>query len=67
MAQYMEKLIKKLDEIFEKYGVEQAEIEEVGAIISELGGELKQEGEDFEAPEMGESDGEEDEYDEYED
>ena len=56
----MEKLIKKLDEIFEKYGVEQAEIEEVGAIISELGGELKQEGEDFEAPEMGESDGEED-------
>lgn len=51
----MEKLIKKLDEIFAKYGVEQAEIEEVGQLIAELGGELNQEGEDFEAPEMGEN------------
>lgn len=53
----MEKLLKKLDEIFAKYGVEPAEIEEVGQLIAELGGELNQEGEDFEAPEMGENDG----------
>lgn len=63
----MDKLIKKLDEIFEKYGVEQAEIEEVGNLLQEaVGGELNTEGEDFETPDMGEKDGE-DEYEEDED
>lgn len=53
----MEKLIKKLDELFEKYGVAEEEVAEVGELISEIaGGELVAEGEDFEAPEMGEED-----------
>jgi uncharacterized membrane protein len=51
----MEKLIKKLDEIFEKYGVAEDEIAEVGQLIADLNGELNTEGEEFEAPEMGES------------
>lgn len=55
----MEKLIKKLDEIFAKYGVDQAEIEEVGQLLNDLNGELVTEGEDFDAPEMGEEDGDE--------
>ncbi len=62
----MDKLIKKLDEIFEKYGVEQTEIEEVGELLNNLNGELNTEGEEFNAPDMGEEDGAEDEY-EYED
>ena len=54
----MEKLIKKLDELFEKYGVAEEEVAEVGELISEIaGGELNAEGEDFEAPEMGGEDG----------
>lgn len=54
----MEKLIKKLDELFEKYGVAEEEVAEVGELISEIaGGELNAEGEDFEAPEMGDDDG----------
>lgn len=65
----MDKLIKKLDEIFEKYGVEQAEIEEVGQLINDLNGELNTDGEEFEQPDMGdEEDGYEEESDEgYED
>ena len=58
----MDKLIKKLDEIFEKYGVEQTEIEEVGELLNNLNGELNTEGEEFNAPDMGEEDGAEDEY-----
>lgn len=57
----MEKLLKKLDEIFAKYKVEQAEIDEVGQIIADMNGELNQEGEEFVAPEMGEDDGYEEE------
>jgi hypothetical protein len=54
----MEKLIKKLDELFKKYNVTEEEIAEVGEIIANVeNGELVQEGEEFEAPEMGGSDG----------
>ena len=50
----MDKLIKKLDELFEKYGVTEEEIAEVGEIIAEVaGGELNSDAEDFEAPDMG--------------
>lgn len=54
----MDKLIKKLDELFEKYGVAEEEIAEVGDLIAEVAeGELSNEGEDFEAPDMREDDG----------
>lgn len=57
----MEKLIKKLDELFAKYQVSEEEIAEVGDLIANLNGELNTEGEEFEAPEMdnGESEDEE--------
>lgn len=60
----MDKLIKKLDEIFEKYGVDESEIAEVGQLIADLNGELNMDGEEFDAPEMGES---EDGYEEADD
>lgn len=60
----MEKLIKKLDEIFEKYGVAEEEIAEVGQLIADINGELNMDGEEFDAPEMGES---EDGYEEADD
>lgn len=54
----MEKLIAKLDELFKKYDVTEEEIAEVGELIAAVGGEeLKTEGDDFEAPEMEEADG----------
>lgn len=56
----MEKLIKKLDELFAKYQVSEEEIAEVGDLIAGLGGDLNMEGEEFEAPEM-EEDGESEE------
>ena len=49
----MDKLIKKLDELFAKYGVSEEEVQEVGVIIANIGGdELNMEGEYFEAPEV---------------
>lgn len=60
----MEKLIKKLDELFEKYGVAEEEIAEVGQLIADINGELNMDGEEFDAPEMGES---EDGYEEADD
>ena len=53
----MDKLVKKLDEIFEKYGVAEEEIAEVGQLIADINGELNTEGEEFEAPDMGDKDG----------
>ena len=54
----MEKLIKKLDELFKKYNVTEEEIAEVGEIIANVEqGELVQEGEQFTAPDMGGRDG----------
>lgn len=58
----MDKLLQKLDEIFEKYGVDPEEIKEVADIINKMNGELEQEGEEFNAPEMGDSEDGEDEY-----
>lgn len=58
----MEKLLKKLDEIFEKYGVDPEEIKAVADIINSMDGELEQEGEEFTAPDMGDSEDGEDEY-----
>ena len=53
----MEKLINKLDELFKKYKVTEEEIAEVGEIIANVeNADLVQEGEEFNAPEMGESD-----------
>lgn len=62
----MEKLIKKLDELFKKYNVTEEEIAEVGEIIANVGeADLKQDGEDFEAPDMeGEDGDEEDKFEE---
>lgn len=61
----MDKLIKKLDEIFEKYGVAEEEIAEVGDLIAEVaGGELNSDAEDFVAPDMG--DGEDGNYEDEE-
>ena len=55
----MEKLIKKLDELFAKYQVSEEEIAEVGDLIANLNGELNTEGEEFEAPEMEDGESEE--------
>lgn len=58
----MEKLLNKLDEIFEKYGVDPEEIKEVADIINTMDGELNMDGEEFQKPEI---DGEDDGEDEY--
>lgn len=58
----MEKLLKKLDEIFEKYGVDPEEIKEVANIINGIDGELNMTGDEFQTPEMGDSEDGEDEY-----
>ena len=62
----MEKFIEELDKLFEKYDVEEADRARIGDLLAGIGGELETEGEDFEAPEMGETDGN-DEEDEFED
>ena len=48
----MDKLISRLDELFEKYGVSEEEVQEVGMLIANIGGDLNTEGDDFEAPEV---------------
>lgn len=48
----MDKLIEALDKIFEKYGVSEEEVQEVGMLIANIGGDLNTEGEDFEPPEV---------------
>lgn len=59
----MEKLIKKLDEIFAKYKVAEDDIAEVGMLISGIGGgDIVVEGEEFVAPEMGDEDEKGSEY-----
>lgn len=63
---FMEKLIKKLDEIFAKYKVAEDDIAEVGMLISGIGGgDIVVEGEEFVAPEMGDKDEKGSEYDEF--
>lgn len=64
----MEKFIEELDKLFEKYQVEDADRARIGDLLAGIGGELNQEGEDFDAPEMGDRDGyEEDGHEGYED
>ena len=58
----MDKWLKKLDEIFEKYGVDPEEIKEVADIINSIDGELNMEGEEFQKPEIEGDDDGEDEY-----
>lgn len=59
----MDKLIKKLDEIFAKYGVAEEDITEVGKLISGIGGgDIVVEGEEFVVPDMGENDEAETDY-----
>ncbi|WP_407449605.1 hypothetical protein [Fibrobacter sp.] len=59
----MEKLIKKLDEIFATYNVSDEDIAEVGELIASIGGdELVNEGEDFVVPDMGEANEAETDY-----
>lgn len=62
----MEKLIKKLDEIFTKYKVAEDDIAEVDMLISGIGGgDIVVEGEEFVAPEMGDEDEKGSEYDDF--
>lgn len=60
----MDKLIKYLDGLFERYNVAEEEIAEVGQLIADINGELNTEGEEFEAPDMGDEDGYEEAADE---
>ena len=61
----MNKLIEKLDEIFDRYNVAEEDIKAVGELIDGLNGDIIMEGEDFAE---GEKDGnEEAEYDERDD
>lgn len=64
----MEKFIEELDKLFEKYQVEDVDRARIGDLLAGIGGELNQEGEDFEAPDMGDGDEyEEDDHEGYED
>lgn len=60
----MEKLLKKFDELADKYGIDENDRKEFAEIVNNLGGEIKNEGDDFEAPDMGDEDGNEAEEDE---
>lgn len=60
----MEKLLKKFDELADKYGIDENDRKEFAEIVNNLGGEIKNEGDDFDAPDMGDNDGNEDEEDE---
>lgn len=53
----MEKFIEELDKLFEKYEVEEADRARIGDLLAGIGGELETEGEEFNAPDMGEDDG----------
>lgn len=60
----MEKLLKKFDELADKYGIDENDRKEFAEIVNNLGGEIKNEGDDFEAPDMGDDDEHEAEEDE---
>ena len=46
----MDKLIKFLDDLFERYNVAEDDIAQVGKLIADLTGELNMDGEEFEPP-----------------
>lgn len=60
----MEKLLKKFDELADKYGIDENDRKEFAEIVNNLGGEIKNEGDDFDAPDMGDEDEHEAEEDE---
>jgi hypothetical protein len=60
----MEKLLKKFDELADKYGIDENDRKEFAEIVNNLGGEIKNEGDDFDAPDMGDKDEHEAEEDE---
>ena len=60
----MEKLLKMFDELAEKYGIEDEDRKKFAEAINNLGGEIKNEGDDFDAPDMGDKDEHEAEEDE---
>lgn len=60
----MEKLLKKFDELADKYGIDENDRKEFAEIVNNLGGEIKNEGDDFDAPDMGDNDEHEAEEDE---
>lgn len=62
----MDKLIKFLDDLFERYNVADEDIAEVGQLIADINGELLMDGEEFNAPVM-EKETEDAEEDVYED
>lgn len=63
----MKKLLEFLDDLFERYNVAEEDIAKVAEIVDNIaGGELVVEGEEFNAPDMGEKYGEEEDV-EYED
>lgn len=60
----MEKLLKMFDELAEKYNIEDEDRKKFAEVINNLGGEIKNEGDDFDAPDMGDGDEHEAEEDE---
>ena len=60
----MEKLLKMFDELADKYSIEDEDRKKFAEVINNLGGEIKNEGDDFDAPDMGDDDEHEAEEDE---
>lgn len=60
----MEKLLKLFDEIADKYNIEDEDRKQFAEAINNLGGEIKTDGDDFDAPRMGDEDEHEAEEDE---
>lgn len=60
----MEKLLKKFDELADKYNIEDEDRKKFAEVINNLGGDLVTEGDQFDAPNMGDDDEHEAEEDE---
>lgn len=59
----MDKLLKIINEIVEKYNVEQADIDKIDQAVMEMNGIMDMEGEEAMLPEMGYGDEENDQED----
>ena len=60
----MEKLLKKFDELADKYGIDENDRKEFAEIVNNLGGDLVTEGDEANLPDMGDDDEHEAEEDE---
>ena len=60
----MEKLLKLFDDLAEKYNIEEDDRKQFAEAINNLGGEIKTDGDQFDAPDMGDDDEHEAEEDE---